>query len=322
MRMSYEDKEAVRAEPARRPTRSALPAAGLAGRPSEMALLALQRAAGNAAVVQRMAGPLSVQRATLIIRPSTTAGGIPAGTISGVSGLRNRPPSNLHGSQGQHLTAYVVFEDAIRSAVVGRTPQDAATALIAYLTELRALPGMTTPSARYLDPYLDAAEASLVAAENANASAARDIVGAQIDEILTIRNHVPGTAQRGVGGGHGEGNSAGIVREVERNRRAGADFPSTWGTDDAIADQVRHMMWRLLDYDPPPTATPKTVTAVLITHYRSLWSAYPYTFDWLTAKNRLLRKYLIDHHGEPGLPLRRWTVADLKPIFDDVHAGL
>ena len=190
-----------------------------------------------------------VQRAKLNIRPNDTSGGR-AGTISGVSDWRDRPSSNVSGSQGQHLTAYVVFENAVENRVVDRTPAEAAAALVELVEEFKALPGMRQKNARYLDQPFEECEKALT---EAGAAADTKAIGVQIDVILDLRNRVPGTAAGGKGGGHGEAHTSGRVQEVETVLRTGK--PPTawvWVSDNSVADDVRRDMWRLLSYERPP----------------------------------------------------------------------
>ncbi|NYI07865.1 hypothetical protein [Allostreptomyces psammosilenae] len=291
-----------------------VPSGGPAG---HAGLLALQRAAGNAAVAGRMpAGQLTVQRARLNVR----SGGARAGTISGVSALPGRPTSNLSGTQGQHLTAYVVFEDSISNRVADRTPAEAARALITLLDEISELPGMAQANAAYLRDAVTASRGRLTAAATAGDTAA---IGKEIDTILSIRNKVPGTAQRGTGGGHGEAGTSGVLQELEKQLRQGA-WPAEWN-ETVVRDQARESMWRLLDYDPaqPADGVPtEEMRRRVLAHYLSLRSAYPMTWEWLTTKGYYLVDYLRANRNGPGMPLQRLSAATLQQLIDDVHANL
>lgn len=323
----HDQQEAVRQRPSTR-----FPASASASS-SAARTLALQRVVGNRAVgellgeghapVQRRpAGGRPVQRAKLNIRPMATTA-YPAGTISGVSQFPNRPTSNLRGTQGQHLTAYVVFEDTIRNRLTNRTPQQAAEELGAYLDEIGELPGMQQANARYLDSHINASRTLLAAAaRSSDDDDAAKVVQEEIDRILSIRNQIPGTAERGVGGGHGEANQAGITTEVEKSLRDGQPFKPAWT---AVEDQVRRAMWRLLDYNPSMTVTDDKAVTVLVTHYQSLRSAYPHTFAWLTDKGEYLYDYLTDQPAtDVDMPLGTWRSAgkNLAPLFDQVYAAL
>jgi len=196
----------------------------------------LQGVLGNQAL-QRLAlagqgGPVHMQRARLNMRGN--------GTVSGVSVWPDRPSSNLRGHQGQHLTAYVAFQDAILSHVKDRTVPEAVAALIILLGDIRDLPGMTLRSADYLQGPIDANLGLL--RDNADNTA---IVGEVIDNILSIRNKVPGTAEHGTGGGHGEAGFSGTLETVETALRRDA-WPDAWDAD-VVENQCRYSMWRLLD---------------------------------------------------------------------------
>jgi hypothetical protein len=141
-------------------------------------------------VTQRLTGPVlhaPVQLARVNIRQN----GAEAGTISGVSQFPSRPSSNARGGQGNHLTAYVVFEDTIVTKVINRTPEGAAASLQEYLNQILLLPGMQGSHASYLRNAIENCRRELNDPDNVNA---------QIDVILTIRNQVPGSAIQGNGG--------------------------------------------------------------------------------------------------------------------------
>ncbi|MGK3995554.1 eCIS core domain-containing protein [Sorangium sp. So ce1024] len=250
-----------------------------------------------------------IQRARLNVRPAD-------GIITGVSEWINRPPSNLQGTQGQHLTAYVVFRDMITSHVRGRTVAQAAQGLIDVLESIRRLPGMR--SDRYLGAYISQS----IGALQRNPADTR-VVGAQIDQILRIRNQVPGTAQRGTGGGSGESETSGILSRVETALRNN-DWPGQW-REDTVAEQCQESMWRLLDYDPsPPTNEEqrgKIVRAVL-THFMSLQVAYPEVFEWLTQRGAYLFDYLEGHRNDSNMPLSRLAPETLEEIRDEVEDSI
>lgn len=256
-----------------------------------------------------------IQRAKLNIRDKD-------GTISGVSKWPSRPSSNLSGTQGQHRTAYVVFEDAILNRVADRTPVDAAGELIKLLGEYAALPGMQQQNAKYLQDACVETIKILTYAQAKNDPAA---IGEQIDVVLQIRNKVPGTAERGEGGGHGESKSAGIVSEVEKYLRTKTPFPTAWGTNASIADQVRHAMWTLYDYDPSAPsddAATKKIAAAVLTHYLSLRSAYPETWNWLTVNGYYLADFFLKNRKAAGMPLTKLTDDQFNAVIVLVYAGL
>ncbi|MFF4674929.1 DUF4157 domain-containing protein [Streptomyces sp. NPDC001279] len=262
----------------------------------------------------------SLQRAKLNIRPKDTAKH-KAGTISGVSDWGNRPPSNLRGHQGQHRTAFVVFKNAVKNRVVDRTPADAAQALIGLIEEYRALPGMRQKNAQYLHDYFKSCADDL---EKAGKSNDVKLIGELIDQILGARNQVPGTAEHGEGGGHGEADSSGVVQTVEEALRAG-EWDGEW-KEEVVAGQMCHNLWRLLDYDPNSPGSDeekrKKIQTALLTHYQSVSSAYPHVWNWLTNKGYYLSEYLLEHRLESGMPLTKLSDAEFVTAVTFVHENL
>jgi hypothetical protein len=270
-------------------------------------------------------GRVPLQRAKLNLRPNDTTKH-QAGTISGISGWAGRPASNLS-HQGQHRTAFVVFENAVENRVLNCTPAEAANNLIALLDEYLALPGMKQKNARYLEDHFAACAADLKDAAAMNdAKEAAQKVGEQIDRILAIRNQVPGTAEQGTGGGHGEANSSGIVQAFEEARRAGVPWRQEWGDEKTVGGQMCQMLWRLLDYDPSsPDGDAKRqekIQTVILTHYQSVRSAYPEVWDWLTDKGYYLADYILDHRQDVGMPLTKLSDAELEEAIKFVHDRL
>lgn len=252
-----------------------------------------------------------VQRAKLNIRKKDN-------TISGVSNFPSRPSSNLRGSQGQHLTAYVVFEDTILSKVKDKTVPGAAAALIGYLEEIKTLPGMALKSADYLKPHI----ASTIDTLKEHSDNAK-VVGDQIDMILSIRNKVPGTAQHGTGGGHGEAGHSGILETVETALRTKSWNPE-WD-DETVANQCRASVWRLLDYDPPNPGSDEALETVInnvLTHFKSVISAYPKVEHWLGSNGYFFVTYLEEHRDAEGMPLQRLKKEQFDAVFEQVHGRL
>jgi len=251
-----------------------------------------------------------IQRAKLNLRQD--------GTISGVSNFPNRPTSNIRGPQGQHLTAYVVFEDMIRSRVKDRTVQQAAAELINVLKEISMLPGMKVKSGEYLMPHIEGAVERL----QSNDTDAKE-VGEVIDVILSIRNKVPGTAERGTGGGHGEAQHSGMLETVETALRT--DSWKDYWDQDVVSDQCRYSVWRLLDYDPPnPTDDNErnNIAIKIVTHFKSIISAYPLTDSWLNKRSDYFTTYMEAHRDDVGMPLAKVKPKELNAIFELVRSLL
>lgn len=239
-------------------------------------------------------------------------------TISGVSNFPSRPTSNIRGSQGQHLTAYVVFEDTILSHVKDQTLAGAAKELRKYLDDILDLPGMKIKSGEYLKAYIERARTTLKDHDDD-----ADLVGAVIDDILSIRNKVPGTAEVGTGGGHGEAGHSGILEQLETALRNN-NWKTSWD-EDVVSGQARASVWNLLDYDP---ANPSSVDEVdeiatrIVTHFKSIVSAYPNTDKWLNKREEYFTTYLEAHRDDVGMPLKKVKSKQLDAIFKKVGKEL
>ena len=225
------------------------------------------------------------------------------GTISGVSDWPKRPTSNLSGVQGQHLTAYVTFEHAILSHVKDVNVPQAAAALSELLSEILILPGMSILSRAYLNgPIKDNMKMLRMNADNPV------VVGEVIDNILTIRNKIPGTTARDKGGGHGEATSSGTLETLETALRR-ESWHNTW-EEAIVVNQCCSLMWQLLDYNPTQPAYDNAVKVIgdkVLTHFLSLRMAYPKTFEWLTVREAYLFTYLEANRDGRKMPLKKLT---------------
>lgn len=310
-------------EPDRRALGGPAPLVPVAPRRGPAAILALQRSVGNHAVATSLVPHLTrpvVQRARLNVRTN--------GTISGVSQFPRRPPSNLS-RQGQHLTAYVVFEDTILSQVRDRTPAQAAEQLIWVAGQFKELPFMVDINQRNrhvhesLDYIIEQLRAAL-AGDHQDDAHIRAVVGNQIDDLLAQRNRVPHTAINESGTfGHGESGNAGALETMEtalRNARAGS-----YGA--AEATQAVRQMWALFDYDPPEPAAESnqlaTIEKRVLTHLKSMQLAYPHLFKWLTEQGSeyWLMRYLRSHRDDVNC-LNRLSDERLEDIESYAHGML
>ena len=263
-----------------------------------------------------------VQRAKLNIRAKD-------GTISGVSNFPGRPASNLRSGQGQHLTAYVTFEQTILSNVRDLTPKQAAQRLIEVIQEFKTLPKMENVGNwnkhihNAFDQQIDILTDSIT---NEDDKGTTNTIGLLIDNILAARNQVPDTAISEHGTvGHGEAKYAGILEELETHLRKGA-WKDDWD-EETVAQQSLGSMWSLFDYDPPEPDNDdklKTIEDRVLTHIMSVRRAFPHTFDWLTGKGSKywLMTFLINNQGTVGVPLPRINAGTLKKIMEDVHGRL
>lgn len=271
--------------------------------------------------IRALFGPAApVQLAKLNIRGPSS--GSP-GTISGISGWINRPPSNLS-KQGQHLTAYVTFVQTMLSRVRDRTPRQAAAELRNVINEFRQLPAMQNVNQwnNHIHQSLNAIDGQLQGAAGMSESDAADVVGDQIDALLRERNRVPGTAISEPGTvGHGEAKHAGALETMETALRTGnAGHYGNAEKAQAVSD-----MWALLDYDPPdpPGALQlQAIVARVATHLRSLRTAFPQVFIWLSGDpNYWLLPYL---RANPHIAtsLQRVSGPNLLLVQNAVHASL
>ena len=257
-----------------------------------------------------------VQRAKLNIRKAD-------GVITGVSSFIARPPSNL-GFQGQHLTAYVAFEETMLLRVQGRRPTAAATELRYVIAEILALPAMETQNQwnRHIHQSLARIDQALQAASAMDEKSAAKIVGAQIDGLLRERNRVPGTAISEAGThGHGEATRAGALEVMERALRDGT---ANYGPPQK--QQAVECLWHLFDYDPPDPATDakklQKIEIRVLTHLMTVRTAFPQVFDWLSGdRNYWLIPYLRAHRGN-FTALQRVSDQNLDQVERYVHSSL
>lgn len=269
----------------------------------------IQRAFGDAA-----APP--VQMAKLNIRKTD-------GTISGVSSFINRPPSNL-GFQGQHLTAYVGFEQTILSRVRDRTPTGAAAELREVISEIIELPAMQTQNQwnKHIHASLIKIDVALQNAALQDEATAAKIVGVQIDGILRERNRVPGTAiSEKDTHGHGEAKTAGSLEMMETALRSGnAGHYGAKEMEQAVVN-----LWSIFDYDPPEPKDQKAhdkICTRVLTHVMSVRTAFPQVFDWLTGNNKYWLIPFLRKNRKLFTSMNRLSDNTLGLVENYVHANL
>ena len=279
--------------------------AALDGSPRLQGQAVLQRALNAAAP----SGPGVLQLARLNVRRDGS------NTISGVSAWPHRPASNVRGSQGQHLTAYVAFTDMILSRVRDRTVPEAANALIDLLDRMSELLGGEQWNRTYGATVEENKRLLRGAARDNNA----DVVGGVIDNILALRNVMPdtaiATAERTWG--HGEAGTSGSLEVLESALRTDTEWPQAWGTDNEVANQAMFNMWRLLDYQPPSNASETQFNKTKNRVYRHLVQmrlSYPSTFDWLSERGDRLLTYIKENRDEDGMPLTDLSDGEIDDI--------
>ena len=258
-----------------------------------------------------------VQLAKLNVRGPTS--GSP-GTISGISDWIHRPPSNLS-VQGQHLTAYVTFEQTMLSRVRDRTPRQAAAELRQVIAEFRLLPTMQNVNQwnRHIHASLDNIDSELSDATKMSETDAAKVVGAQIDQLLRERNRVPGTAISEPGTtGHGEAMYAGSLETMETALRTKTAF----GYGNTQKAQAVVNMWALLDYDPPDPTDEKKLEDIVrrvLTHLHSLRSAFPHVFQWLSADSNFWLLPYLRAHRDITPSLQRLSASNLKRVQEAIY---
>lgn len=260
-------------------------------------------------------GPDVVQLAKLNLRNN--------GTISGVSKFPKRPSSNVSGSQGQHLTAYVSYEQMILSHVRDRTVPQAANALIDVLDRIAELPG----GAYWYQQYGDTVEINKQLLKDAAKNDDAATVGDVIDNILSLRNKMPDTAIATAEQtwGHGEAKSAGNLEALEDIlRTSGGTLPQQYDAK-IESNAALQNMWRLLDYQPPTNASTagyeKTKKRVL-THVKQMRLSFPQVFSWLSLIGAWLMPYIKTHRGDTGMPLSELDNTEIDDITKHVHGNL
>lgn len=245
------------------------------------------------------------------------------GTISGISNWPRRPTSNVSGSQGQHLTAYVSFTDMILSNVRDKTVAEAAEALIGVLDDMRELPGGEFWYGQY-GASVETNKALLQQAANDD-DAAR--VGSVINNILSLRNKMPDTAiaTREQTWGHGESRTSGSLEVLENILRQNAGALPDDYDEDTEADAALFNMWRLLDYQPTSNASDQAFQRTenrVLRHIMQMRLSYPSVFEWLTARGSWLMPYLEENRTDAGMPLSDLTDVEMDGVIEYVHDNL
>ena len=272
------------------------------------------RVRATAAIQRKLNGDIA-QLAKLNLRNN--------GTISGVSSWPHRPPSNVSGKQGQHLTAYVAFQDMILSHVRDRTPKQAANALIGLLGDMAKLPG----GEYWLKQYGNIVDINV----NLLTDAAKDnddkMVGGVIDNILGLRNVMPDTAlgTKEKTPGHGEAGTSGSLEVLETVlRQNGGNLPNTYDANDE-ANAALFNMWRLLDYQPSSGASEESFEKTkmrVLRHVMQMRLSYPQVFNWLTGRGAWLMPYLKNNRTDDGMPLSYLDNGEIDEITTYVHKNL
>jgi hypothetical protein len=245
------------------------------------------------------------------------------GTISGISNWPRRPTSNVSGSQGQHLTAYVSFTDMILSNVRDKTVEEAADELIDILDRMQEFPGGDHWYRQY-GTAIETNKALLQQAANDDDAAT---VGSVINNILSLRNKMPDTAiaTREQTWGHGESRTSGSLEVLETilRQNAGA-LPNTYD-EDTEAEAALYNMWRLLDYQPTGNASDQAFQRTenrVLRHVMQMRLSYPAVFGWLTARGSWLMPYLEENRDDAGMPLTDLTDVEMDDVTEYVHENL
>ena len=216
-------------------------------------------------------------------RPSTVFGfGVQAHLARGPGGrpvvesidIGGRPHGLFGSKHGSHITAWVVFCDVVRTAVVNQPIPAAILRLIQLIGEAPELPGassdrlaameddvqVTGKSARtgrdIYDEALEAAAAAQAFATQVWADPGLALPALQelAAAYLTLRNATPlsVTHDVAVAQGHGEGGARGDLQAAEQanneREQARQELEAAELGQDTIADtKVRELLWKLLD---------------------------------------------------------------------------
>lgn len=234
----------------------------------------------------------------------------PDGTISGISGFPGRPSSNLASKQGQHETAYVVHEYAMRNAVKDLTPKQAAHRLAGVAAQWLQLPSLRSPNSwngwiRIALQDRITQLGALSTSEKVDELAAMKQVEERIPDLLSLRNKVPGSAVSKKGTkGHAEQFTSGDLQAVEDAIASGKSLAM-----DVNGANAARNAWALLDIGSESTKSPDQMAISIETHLRSIQSAFPRAWGWLSTDARFhLLPWLIKNRDSNFLK-------DVKPEF-------
>lgn len=174
-----------------------------------------------------------------VVVVSWTGPGV-TGVVEGVT-VAGRPTHPYQG-EGNHVTAWAVFADTVRRAIVGRTLAQAVAEMQGLLDTVGdenewALLTRTVRRARFVDA-VQRGRAALVAAVAQGAATPRVNLRNAIASYLSARNYAPlASGYLGVAQAIGGGERA-ALRVLRRHESASAA---------ATADQLRDALWVLLD---------------------------------------------------------------------------
>nr|WP_285666959.1 hypothetical protein [Actinorhabdospora filicis] len=202
-----------------------------------------------------------------IDRPGTAAALVLAAdeTVTEVL-LEGRPPNHLPGtSMGAHSTAWIVHQDIVRAALLGKKVGEAVDELPAMgrridemVTRLKVFKTVRDPDRPKLEPQMD----TLVTAAKAAPATARPLYAQDgVTKALSHVNMTPGVAfEAGNTDYRNEATHRAVLRTHER----------VGGTDEA---DLRKSIMKLLDMNPVPGRAARLV--LLDYHMKLIESAYP-----------------------------------------------
>lgn len=94
----------------------------------------------------------------------------------------------------------------------------------------------------------------------------------------------------------------------------------SWNPND-VSNQAMEAVWQLFDDDPPNPQTTNAEDKIvfrILTHFRSIISAYPKTDAWLNSRSDSFAAYLLNNRKGKGMPLQRVGDQELTAIFKTV----
>jgi hypothetical protein len=195
--------------------------------------LALQRTAGNRATAEVLAGRTTLQRVTAKAakaakkqrapyrrntrkKRGSSSGSyawctVSNGSVTGVV-FSARPPSSSRRGQGDHIVAYSLIQNAMKTVVVGKTVSDAGSALAHLVTDAATFVKRAPINASWH------ANAQQIVGVLQDSSLQAGILQTRFNDVAVLLNIMPGSAVKNPRStrGHGEGGAKGGVEHLER----------------------------------------------------------------------------------------------------------
>ncbi len=237
----------------------------------------------------------------------------------GVSELHvgGRAPTPMGSDQGSHSTAWLVYVDAVRNAVVGKSVAAATGNMLGLCDGIGSLPGMArVDNLTFVQRswFEEARSAFEAARQEATAPADPLEGGGRLQQLirayLSFRNAVPlSQIKGGLADANSEGRNRAKMRYLESGFTEWALAQDPPGHDRVI---YRTAFWELYDYemvgsaargDMEPADAPGIAPAEeaeliagdsIRQHLIAMKSAYPVSYAWLDPESAISLGYLLD----------------------------